>query len=106
MLHPLNVLKLFSFEDYWVSLGFLKLSAHTNNTSAIQIAVNLIFHEHTTPIEVDCHSMHEVYDAHVISISHITIDLQIDDAFTKAPSWQRHRFLVTKLILSNHSASI
>ncbi|XP_042460477.1 uncharacterized mitochondrial protein AtMg00810-like [Zingiber officinale] len=90
-------------------LGFSQLEPtplHADNTSAIQIAANPVFHERTKHIEVDCHSIREAYDACVITLPHITTEFQITNVFTKALSRHRHHFLIDKLMLVDHPASI
>ncbi|RDX73260.1 hypothetical protein CR513_47163, partial [Mucuna pruriens] len=47
-------------------------SLHVDNTSTIHIAANLVYHERTKHIEVDCHSILETYDHRIISLSHET----------------------------------
>ncbi|RVX13204.1 Retrovirus-related Pol polyprotein from transposon RE1 [Vitis vinifera] len=102
------------FEIIWLcglleELGFPHTTStplHADNTSAIQIATNLVFHERTKHIEVDCHSIRDTLKSRVISLPHISSDLQVADIFTKALTRQRHQFLIGKLLLVDLPTSI
>ncbi|RVW47642.1 Retrovirus-related Pol polyprotein from transposon RE1 [Vitis vinifera] len=79
---------------------------HADNTNAIQIATNPIFHECTKHIEVDCHSIRDTLESRVISLPYISSDLQVADIVIKAFTRQQHQFLVGKLLLVDLPTSI
>lgn len=92
-----------------VEIGFPQSNPtplYADNTSAIQIATNLVYHERTKHVEVDCHYIREALDKGVITLPHLSSDLQIADAFTKSMARQRHQFLVSKLMFFDLPASI
>ena len=70
---------------------------HADNTSAIHISTNLIFHERTKHIEVDCNFIREAFKGWIISFPHASTNLQATDIFTKALTMHRH--LTNKLML-------
>ena len=79
---------------------------YADNTSAIQIAANLVYHERTKHIEVDCHSTREAYDRKIITLPHVSTFVQLADVLTKSLTRQRYNFLFSKLMLVNSPTSI
>ncbi|XXG45960.1 hypothetical protein AAC387_Pa02g0911 [Persea americana] len=79
---------------------------YADNTSAIRITENPIFHECTKHIKVDCHFIHDELKRDVISLPHVSTELQIADILTKGLPRPRHQFLVGKLMLVDSPASI
>ena len=80
---------------------------HGDNTSVIQIAVNPIYHECTKHIEVDCHYIREAFTQGVITLPHLSMDIQIAYLFfTKALTRQRHKFLSYQLMILDLPTSI
>lgn len=57
---------------------------YVDNTSVIKIATNLVQHETTKHIEVDCYYIREFVIDHFITLQHIYSHDQLADLYTKA----------------------
>jgi len=59
-------------------LGFRQYTPtpfYADNTSVIHITANLIFHERTKHIEVDCHFIRDAFEAWIISLPYVSSNL-------------------------------
>ncbi|XP_020684519.1 uncharacterized protein LOC110101095 [Dendrobium catenatum] len=68
-----------------------------DNTSAIALANNPVYHARTKHIEIDCHFIRECIKNQFIQVHHIASKDQIADLFTKPLSISRFKQLITKL---------
>lgn len=83
-------------EDFHVAVP-LPIPLHCDNSAAIHITKNQVFHERTKHIDMDCHHIRDCYKAGFLTPLHISTNLQLADLFTKGLPGPRFRFLLGKM---------
>jgi len=81
------------------------VTLHCDNQSAIHIAKNLVFHERTKHIEVDCQFTRDKVLEGLLQLAYIPTDLQLADILTKILPSAQHKQLLYKLGMVDCSPS-
>ncbi|RVW93254.1 Retrovirus-related Pol polyprotein from transposon RE2 [Vitis vinifera] len=77
-----------------------------DNEVVLHIAANLVFHEKTKHIEIDCHLVREKIQAVCLKTMHMSSQHQIGNLFTKALFLVQFKYLIGKMGIHNlHSPS-
>ncbi|WVZ13973.1 hypothetical protein V8G54_011539 [Vigna mungo] len=88
------------FQDLHISIVQLAI-VYCDNRSAIQIASNQVFHEHTKHIEIDCHIVRDKISNGLLKLLPISTTQQATDLFTKPFAPATLKYLHTKLGMIN-----
>lgn len=78
----------------------LPIPLYCDNTSAIHISENPVFHERTKHIEIDCHFIREKVQSGLLTTRCISIFSQLADLFTKALDVRRFHILLEQFKVS------
>ncbi|XP_020685792.1 uncharacterized protein LOC110102004 [Dendrobium catenatum] len=75
-------------------------TVYCDNTSAIALSNNPIYHARTKHIDVDCHFIRDSIKSKHLTVHHISTNDQLADIFTKPLPTRRFKLLCNKLIVA------
>lgn len=79
----------------------LRVRIYYDIKAEIQIATNLVFHEHTKHIDVDCHFIREKVHTSLIQNLYVPTAKQPTDILTTGLGHSQYAYLVSKLGMKN-----
>ena len=97
------------YEIRWIHQLLMEVGIETSvpaklwcdNQVAVHIVSNLVFHERTKHIEIDCHFVREKIQLGLISTRYVKTGEQLGDIFIKPLSGDRVSYLCNKLSMIN-----
>jgi len=79
----------------------IKISIHIqlyyDNKSAMSIVHNLVQHDRTKHIEINTHFIKDNLDRSLVANTHVPIEFQMANIYTKRLSWDKFKDFVSKL---------
>ena len=84
----------------------IPIPVNCDSQAAIYLAKNLVFHEQTNHIDLDCHFVREKLAAGLISLSHIFTTLQLTDVLTKPLTGLQHHNIIGKLGVNSSPSNL